>query len=303
MKYKGITDKFMRNFGIIFLFFVTFFILKQEPFAQNKEYILITPQKTPIPLKIQTNPLIQQYIAYYQSRGKRTMEVGLFKFGTHEKMIRRIFSEEGVPEDLSWMQQLVVESGGTTDWNYIRPLWLFTPNIAKKYSLRKTKYLDETRSFEKATRAMAQYLKFLYHKYNKNWEMALGAYESGEDNVDYAIKRAKTKNYWKIYRYLPRETRNFVPNVLATILIAKNKQLYGFEHVLSAPTLAYELVRIPPSVSLERIVEYCRTDIKFIKYINPELIAMITPPEPYIIRVSMGSGEIFAQRMRKLLSK
>lgn len=290
---------FLTSFGLVF--FST--LIKAQEIEVESVFETIEVSRTLAPLNFQTNQIIEQYIAYYQGRGRQSIQAILFRSSRHEKMIRRIFSEEGVPEDLSWMQQLVVESGGTTGWNYIRPLWFFTPNIARKYGLQKTKYLDETKSFEKATRAMAQYLKFLYHKYNKNWEMALGAYKSGEGNVDYAIKRAKTKDYWKIYQYLPRETRNFVPNVLAAILIANNPQEYNFTEVKKDSSFEYELFRIPPSVSLERIAEYAGTDIKFIKQINPELISNLTPPKPYIIRVPMGSGQIFAQRMRSLLSK
>lgn len=292
---------FLMSFG---LFFSTILIKAQDVNVERVfKRIEVGRNPIPLPLIFQTNPLIEQYISYYQGRGRQSIQTILFRSSRHEKMIRRIFSEEGVPKELSWMQQLVVESGSTMGWNYIRPLWLFTPSIAKKYGLRKTKYLDETKSFEKATRAMAQYLKFLYHKYNKNWEMALGAYESGEGNVDYASKRAKTKDYWKIYQYLPRETRNFVPNILAIILIANNPQKYNFIEFKKDSSFEYELIRIPPSVSLERIAEYSGTDLKFIKSINPELIANVTPPENYIIRVPMGSGQIFAQRMRKLLSR
>lgn len=298
----------MKKFSLFFLVIYGLVfasnLIKAQDVKVEEVFARIEVVRTPIPLNFQTNKIIEQYVAYYQVRGRQTMETMLSRSTLHKKMIQRIFNEEGVPGDLFWISPVeTIWAGGTRSWTSVRPIWIFLPETAKKYGLRRTKFIDETQSFEKATRATAQYLKFLYERYDKNWEIALGAYYSGIGNVDFAIRKAKVKDYWKIYQYLPRETKNFVPNVLATILIAKDKQKYGFEKVLSKPALEYELVRIPPSVSLERVAEYSGTDLKSIRFINPELIANITPPEIYIIRVPLGSGQIFAQKMRKLLSR
>lgn len=282
-------------FGLLFL---SKNVLAQVE-TQEEYKIIVRP--TPVPLSIKTNPIIQQYVAYYKGRGRRTMETILSQSSRHEKLIRQIFIQEGVPENLCYIAQVEnIWGHAERAWNAPpKPLWLFTPQIAKKYGLRKTKYLDETRSFEKATRATAQYLKSLFLKYDGNAELAIAAYNSGKGNIDRAIKKAKIAHFWSAYPYLSREARNFVPNLLATIMIANNPQGYDFADVKKDSSVEYELVRIPPSVSLERIAEYCGTDIKFIKQINPELIANITPPEPYVIRVPIGSAQIFAQRMRK----
>lgn len=317
----------MKKFWIIVLVVSALFASAQIVLSQTipetlPVYVVTEKSKiNPIPLNIKTNQLIEQYIAYYQDRGKQAMEVGIYRYGTHERMIRRIFNEEGVPEDLSWIHQAkrIWDSGliiRVSDYlpplmqdrkskkqKLQRPLWIFPPQIAKKYALQKTKYIDETRSFEKATRAIAQYLKFLYEKYDKNWELAVGAYESGESNVDLAIKRAKVKDYWAIYKYLPRETRNFVPNLLATILIAKNRSTYGFEHIRFTPSLDYDILRIAPSISLLKIAQLGDTSIDYLRYLNPEFLSNVTPPSIYYIRVPMGKGEIIAKTLRKSVSR
>lgn len=279
--------------------------LSEQIFAQTEYKIIEIPQKPSIPLKFQTNQIIQQYLNYYQGRGRVTMKTILARSGRHEKMIQRIFREESVPENLSWMQQIeeIWWNYPARSWDYVKPLWVFQPDIAPKYGLRKTKFLNETKGFEKATHATAQYLKYLFNKYAKNWELTLAAYFAGKNAVNRAIKKAKVKDFWQIYEHLSPETRVFVPHVLATILIANNPESYGFTDVKKDLPIEYELVRIPPSVSLERIAEYSGTDINFIKQINPELISNLTPPQPYIVRVPMGSGQIFAQRMRSLLSR
>jgi membrane-bound lytic murein transglycosylase D len=311
----------MKMFGFIFLtgFLLVFSsnTLEAQNVEVEKVFERIETVWTPIPLNFQTNQKIEQYITYYQGRGKPTMEVGIYRYGVHERMIRRIFNEEGVPEDLSWIPQVErMWDGGLISSNYLiikdaiifnrkskkqnlpRPLWIFPPNIAKKYDLQKTKYLDETRSFEKATRAMALYLKFLYEKYDKNWELAIGAYESGEGNIDLAIKRAKAKDYWAIYKYLPRDTRNFVPSLLAAILIAKNQSAYGFGHIRFAPQMDYEILRVQPSLSLWTIADLADVSIDYIRYLNPEFLVNITPHRPYLVRVPMGKGEIIAEKLR-----
>ena len=271
----------------------------ERPKVLSVEYkITQIHQNPPVPLNFQTNQVVEQYIAYYQGREKRTMEVGLYRYGVHERMIRRIFNEEGVTEDLAHINQVEKMSGLSG-----KTLWIFDSKIASKYGLRKTKFIDETRSFEKATRAMAQYLKFLYEKYDKNWELAASAYESGESNVDLAIKRAKVKDFWTVYRYLPRETRNFVPNLLATILIAKNRSTYGFEHIRFAPQLNYETLRIAPSISLLKIAQLADTSVDYLRYLNPEFLSNVTPPSIYYIRVPMGKGEIIAETLRKSVSR
>jgi membrane-bound lytic murein transglycosylase D len=166
--------------------------------------------------------------------------------------------------------------------------------------LRQNGYVDERNSFEKATRASAQYLKFLANRYNGNWELGMAAYNCGEGNVDRAIRRAGVADFWAAYPYLPKETRNYVPNILATILVANNPNAYGFGHVRPAPQLQYELLRVPPSTSLSTVAQLSDTSVEYIRYLNPEFRSSVTPPEPYIIRVPQGRGNAVAAVLRKM---
>ena len=113
-------------------------------------------------------------------------------------MARRIFREEGVPENMVWIGQ--VESAWkptARSWASAVGLWQFIPGTGIRYGLRRTSYLDERQSFEKATRASAKYLKFLADRYGGNWELAMAAYNCGEGKVDRAIRKAKRINFWK----------------------------------------------------------------------------------------------------------
>jgi len=262
------------------------------PEAQQQiQYISYAVNNNSLGLKFQVHPMIQQYINYYQGRGRSTMETGLYRSGMFMRMARRIFREEGVPENVAWLGQ--VESmwkPQALSWAAASGLWQFIPGTGARYGLRRTAYLDERNSFEKATQASARYLKFLANRYNGNWELAMAAYNSGEGNVDRAISRAGVANFWIAYPYLPKETRNYVPNILATILIANNPRAYGFGNVRPAPQLTWETVLVPPGTSLSFLAQVSDTSVDFIRYLNPELRAASTPPEPYVVRVPSGKG-------------
>lgn len=242
----------------------------------------------------QMHRLVQQYLNYYKGRGRRSMEIGLYRSGFFMTLARRIFREEGIPENVAWLGQ--VESAWkptARSWASAVGLWQFIPSTGSRYGLRRTAYIDERQSFEQATRASARYLKFLAARYRGNWELALAAYNCGEGNVDRAIRRAGVANFWAAYPYLPRETRNYVPNILATILIANNPVRHGFGHIRPAPRLKYDRVRVPASTRLTLVAQASDSSVRYLRYLNPELLTNQTPPKVYVLRVPAGrAGEV-----------
>jgi membrane-bound lytic murein transglycosylase D len=240
------------------------------------------------------NALVQSWINYYQGRGRTTMERGLQRSGRYMSMARRIFKEEGVPQDLAWLGQ--VESAwlpNARSWAAAVGLWQFIPGTAARFGLRQDYYIDERSSYEKATRASARYLKFLANRYAGNWELAMAAYNSGEGNVDRAIARSGYADFWEIYQrgLLPNETRNYVPNILATIIIAKNPQRYGF-YVKPVAPLAYDTVLVNNSVDLRLAAEACDASYEYLADLNPELKRGATPQGfTYGLRVPPRCGK------------
>lgn len=276
-----------------------------DPVAQKQyQYIQYAVANRSLGFTFQVHPMIQQFINYYRGRGRSTMEVGLYRSGMFMSLARRIFREEGVPENVAWLGQ--VESAWkptAMSWAAASGLWQFIPGTGSRFGLKRTAHVDERNSFDEATRASARYLKFLYNRYG-NWELAMAAYNCGEGNVDRAIKRAGVANFWAAYPYLPQETRNYVPNILATILIANNPQQYGFGHIRPAPPLRYDRIRVPASTNLTIIAQAADTTVQYIRYLNPHLRSNITPPEPYIINVPAGkANEVVAVFKRLPASK
>lgn len=249
----------------------------------------------------QMHPMVQQYLNYYKGRGRATMRSGLYRSGMFMRMARRIFREEGIPENVAWLGQVESMWKPTAiSTAAASGLWQFIPSTGERFGLRRTAYVDERNSFEKATRASARYLKFLANRYRGNWELAMAAYNSGEGNVDRAIRRSGANSFWAAYPYLPQETRNYVPNILATIMIANSPQRYGFGGFLPAPNLDYAHVTVRPLTDLSSIARARGTTVQYLRYLNPELRSNTTPPEIYQIRVpaSMARNATaeFAQR-------
>ncbi len=248
------------------------------------------------------NPLIQQFINYYQGRNRSTMENGLRRSGQYMKLARKIFAEEGVPLDITWLGQ--VESAWkpkAVSWASASGLWQFVPSTGRRFQLKQNAYIDERNSYEQATRASARYLKWLSQRYNGNWELAIAAYNTGEGNIDRAISRAGTANFWTIYPYIAQETRNYVPNILAVILIAKNPEKYGFKGIKQDPAMSYDVVQVPTATSLQLVADATDSNVDYIRSLNPELKRDITPRgDSYNVRIPAGRAKQFASLIQKI---
>lgn len=249
------------------------------------------------------NGLVQSFINYYTGRGRATMEQGLRRSGRFMTMARKIFKEEGVPQDIAWLGQ--VESAWSPvarSWAAAVGLWQFIPSTGAQYGLAQNYYVDERSSFEKATRASARYLKWLANRYDGNWELAMAAYNSGEGRIDSAIARSGYADFWEIYSrgLIPQETRNYVPNILATIIIAKNPAKYGFT-VKPEPALTYDFVKVNNMTDLRLVADATDAPYDYLLALNPELKRGVTPPGfEHLIRVPAGKGRLLQTALQRI---
>jgi membrane-bound lytic murein transglycosylase D len=257
--------------------------------------------KNSLDFDFKPHPLVQGYINYYQGRGRATMETGLRRSGQFVPKSREIFRKVGVPEDIVWLGQVESSWRQTArSWAAASGLWQFIPGTGARFGLRQTAYVDERNGFEKPTEASARYLKWLYTRYG-NWELAMAAYNTGEGNIDRAIRRAGVADFWAIYPYIAQETRNYVPNILAVILIAKNPEKYGFRNVQRMAPLAYDTVSVPSATSLALIASLTDTSTDYIRSLNPELRRDMTPPgEPFLLRVPPKRGHQLVALLKRI---
>jgi membrane-bound lytic murein transglycosylase D len=263
----------------------------EETTVDPEDVAKIEIAKNAIDFQFDTHPMIQQFINYYQGRGRSTMETGLRRSGQFMQMARKIFRDEGVPEDIIYLGQIesawrpTVRSQAAASG-----LWQFIPGTGQTYGLRQTAWVDERNGFEKATRASARYLKDLYNHFG-DWELAMAAYNTGQGNIDRAIARAGSRSFWKIYPYVARETSNYVPNILAAILIAKNPAKYGFPNIRPDAPLSYDVVQMPTATSLHLIAQATNVSVEYIRMLNPELRRDTTPRgEAYQVRIPAGKA-------------
>jgi len=277
-------------------------LTESEKQVSSEDILALEQAQKNVNFTFTLNPLIQQYINYYQSRGRSTMENGLRRSGQYMRLARKIFAEEGVPLDVTWLGQ--VESAWkpkAVSWAAASGLWQFIPSTGRMYGLRQTAYIDERNSYEQATRASARHLKDLSKRYNGNWELAMAAYNTGAGNIDRAISRAGTANFWMIYPYIAQETRNYVPNILAVILIAKNPEKYGFKGIKSDTPMSYDVVQVPTATSLQLVADATDSSVDYIRSLNPELKRDITPRgDTYNVRIPAGHAKQFASLIQRI---
>ena len=281
----------------------TLVLTDREKEVSGEDLLALEQAKKNVNFSFTLNPLVQQYINYYQGpRGRATMENGLRRSGMYMRLARQIYAQEGVPLDITWLGQ--VESAWkprAVSWAAASGLWQFVPSTGRRFNLRQNAYIDERNSFEQATRASAQYLKWLANRYNGNWELAMAAYNTGEGNIDRAISRAGSANFWMIYPYIAQETRNYVPNILAVILIAKNPEKYGFKGIKPDAPMAYDVVQVPTATSLQLVADATDTSVDHIRSLNPELKRDVTPRgDTYNVRIPAGRAKQFASLLHRI---
>ena len=219
------------------------------------------------------------YISYFSTRGRGTLENALTRSGRYDQMIRRVLKEEGVPQDLIYLAQ--AESGFhplALSRVGARGIWQFMASRARGYGLQRDWWVDDRQDPEKSTRAAAHHLKDLYAQFG-DWYLAMAAYNSGPGTVQAAVRRTGYADFWELYRrnVLPKETRNYVPIILAVTIMTKNLSQYGFDDVSMDEPIAYDPVTINYPVDLHLVAECVDATPAQLQELNPSLLRLTTP--------------------------
>ena len=219
------------------------------------------------------------YITYFSGRGRGGFERAFSRSGRYHDMIVATLKDEGVPQDLIYLAQaesgfhpLAVSRVGA------RGIWQFMASRARGYGLSHNMWVDDRQDPEKSTRAAAHHLKDLYNQFG-DWYLAMAAYNSGPGTVQAAVKRTGYADFWELYRrnVLPKETRNYVPIILAVTIMAKNPSQYGLDEVLMEHPSDYDTVSINYPVDLRLVAECVGSTSGELQDLNPSLLRLTTP--------------------------
>ena len=219
------------------------------------------------------------YIAYFSNRGRGIFERALARSGRYHDMMIPILKEEGVPQDLIYLAQaesgfhpLAVSRVGA------RGIWQFMGSRARGYGLSHNMYVDDRQDPEKSTRAAARHLKDLYNQFG-DWYLAMAAYNSGPGTVQAAVKRTGYADFWELYNrnVLPKETKNYVPIILAVTIMAKNPSQYGLDDVVMERPADYDTVTINYPVDLRLVADCVGSSSVELQDLNPSLLRLSTP--------------------------
>jgi membrane-bound lytic murein transglycosylase D len=269
-----------------------------DPNIRAKAEAEMGQTRSDLPLVI--NDQVAGYIAFYSSstRGRNTLVRAWVRAGRYREMIQRVFREEGVPQDLIYLAQaesgfqpLALSRAGA------RGMWQFIASRASGYGLERNWWVDERQDPEKSTRAAARHLKDLYNQFG-DWYLAMAAYNSGPLTVQQGVQRTGYADFWELYKrnVLPRETKNYVPIIVAMTIIAKNPAQYGLADVQPDPPLDTDVVTVHYPVDLRLVAECVDVPLETLADLNPSLLRMTTPKdEDFALRLPAGTREKYQQ--------
>jgi len=258
-------------------------------------------------LPITRNREVDRFIEYFRQTRKNFSRV-LERSGRYFTAMRTILAEQNLPEDLVYLA--AIESGlyfDATSSSGAKGFWQFLSGTAKRYGLIINRWVDERRDPIKSTYAAARYLTDLYGMF-QSWLLAQAGYNAGENAIQRAAEKAATTDFWELARkgMLREETRNFVPKLMAAVLIGKNPQEYGFGDVKYMAPMEYEEILVEGEVDLRALAKLGRVSYGQLRDLNPSLLGPYTPPSypgGYRLRVPPQNKENLSRALRLLLKK
>ena len=259
-------------------------------------------------LPVEYNNQVKNWIHYFQTTGRDHFRLWLERYSRVSRPIQDILVHEKLPKDLVYMA--MIESGfsfqAISSAAAVGP-WQFIRETGKRFGLRVNWWIDERRDLYKSTKAASAYIKYLYNMFG-SWYLVAAAYNTGENRVQRLIKKHKTRNFWILAKRkaLYLETINYVPKLIAAMLISKAPGLYGFRNLKYQPEDRFEYFVAPGGLYLSDLARYLKISSALLRRFNPELVLFKIPRSvrQHRIRIPVGSSYIVSQYLRnRLLNK
>jgi membrane-bound lytic murein transglycosylase D len=250
------------------------------------------------------NDYVAGFISYFSNSaaGHAHLLRSLERAGKYKEMISKNLREQGVPQDLIYLA--VAESGFQPQALNARSgaggMWQFMPTGA--YGLSRNGWFDERFDPEKSSLAYAKYMKMLYNQFG-DWYLAMAAYDWGPGNVQRAVMRTGYADFWELYRrnVLPAETKNYVPGIIAAIIMAKNPEQYGLDKVVQDEAVISDKVAVDYAIDLRLVADVTNSSLLEIVALNPSLLRMTTPRDmAFDLHIPPGTRDVFDERIKEI---
>jgi len=251
------------------------------------------------------NDYVAGFISYFSNSqaGHAHLQRSLERAGKYKEMISKVLRDEGVPQDLIYLA--VAESGFqprvVNAQSGAGGMWQFMPTQGV-YGLSRNGYYDERFDPEKSSIAYAKYMKMLYNQFG-DWYLAMAAYNWGAGNLQRAVMRTGYADFWELYRRnsLPKETKNYVPGIIAAIIMAKNPQQYGLEGMVPDAPVVSDKVRVDYAVDLRLVADVTGAPLQEIVALNPSLLHTSTPRDgEFDLHVPVGTEGLYQKRIKDI---
>lgn len=297
------------------LFFVCCYLSSSQIFASDlnsfQEKLKARIQQTPdnrkstliFDLPLTYNKKVSYWLGYYQVKGKSWFSDWLERSTRYMPMIKKELQDVNLPQDLAYI--VMIESGfeqnAKSHAEAVGP-WQFIQSTGRRYGLQVNWWLDERRDLKKATLAAVRYIRDLYSEFG-SWYLVAASYNMGENGLRRQIQKHGSRDFWTLSRVgaLPIETMDYVPKILAAMMISKSPGVYGFTNITKLNPLEYDIINAPGGIELNELADHLNVTRKYLKDLNAELILGYIPRqvEKHPIRIPKGSLGLVADYINK----
>ncbi|MDA0314396.1 MAG: LysM peptidoglycan-binding domain-containing protein [Bacteroidetes bacterium] len=229
-------------------------------------------QKMELDMDFELNDRVFSFIQYFTVRNRDYIKMVLARKEQYFPMYEETMKGQGMPVEIQHLS--IIESGLDPKIKSrvgAMGLWQFMPATGREYGMQVNPDIDDRMDPEKSTEAAAKYLKVLYKMFG-DWEVALAAYNCGPGNVQKAIRKSGGKNtFWGIYNFLPKETRNYVPQFQAMLYILNHLEEHNLRLEEPSYPLEYEYVNFDRALHLERLASLSDICLNDLEKLNPSI--------------------------------
>ena len=277
-------------------------------FAPNPELVarLNSELNVASDLPLVINDQVAGYIGVFSEREsfRKHMAASLKRVGKYRGLIQDTLKQEGVPQDLIYLA--VAESGFQPQVVNARSgaggMWQFMPATGTQYGLTRNSYFDYRFDPEKASRAYARYIKALYAQFG-DWYLAMAAYNWSAVGVVRDVQKTGFADYWQLLRLglMPAETRAYVPQILAAVIMAKNPEKYGLDKLVASPAVIYDTVQTDYAIDLRLVADITGSTVAELVELNPAMLRLTTARDiPFDLHIPPGTKDLYNERLKDI---